>query len=77
MTEILVNLFYGYWLLGAVFGLYFIGWGAARLDDEAKTMSLGVRLLLLPGSIALWPVLLRKLIQHRSPAHTDSNPSQP
>ncbi|GAB2584040.1 hypothetical protein [Spirosoma areae] len=77
MSELLINLFYGYWFMGAVFGLYFIGWGAARLDDEAKTMIWPVRLLLLPGSIALWPLLLRKLMQHHSPAHTDSNSSLP
>ena len=70
MSELLVNLFYGYWLIGFVFGLYFIGAGAARLDNEAKTMTWVVRLFLLPGSVALWPLLLHKVIQ--TPASSKS-----
>jgi hypothetical protein len=77
MIETFIMLFYGYLFVGAVFGLYFIGWGASRLDEEAKTLSLVVRLLLLPGSIALWPLLLRKLLQHQPPSPTDSKPSLP
>ena len=73
MIATLINLFYGYWLLGTVFGLYFVSWGAARLDDEAKTMSWPVRLLLLPGSIALWPLLLGKLLKRR-PSPANANP---
>ncbi|WP_080055776.1 hypothetical protein [Spirosoma aerolatum] len=74
MIELLVMLFYGYVRAGVVFGVYFIGWGAARIDHEAKDMSLAVRLLLLPGSVALWPLLLQKLLRHRSSSPTDSNP---
>ena len=58
----LVYLIYGYVLLGSVFGLYFIGWGAARLDAEAGHMPVTLRLLLLPASVALWPLLLTALI---------------
>jgi hypothetical protein len=58
----LVYAFYGYVLLGLVFGLYFIGWGAARLDAEAGHLPVALRLLLLPASVALWPLLLAKLI---------------
>ena len=61
MTETLVTLFYGYCLLGAIFGLYFVSWGAARLDPDAHEMPVMLRLLLWPASVALWPLLLRKL----------------
>jgi hypothetical protein len=61
MTTI-VTLFYGYWLVGAVFGLYFVIWGAARLDHDAEAMTWQMRLILLPGSVALWPLLLGKLL---------------
>ncbi|NIJ52269.1 hypothetical protein FHS68_001425 [Dyadobacter arcticus] len=77
MIDTLIKMFYGYWLLGAVFGLYFVGWGAARLDEEAKTMTPAVRLLLLPGSITLWPLLVWKLVQPHSPSRTDSKPLLP
>ncbi|RIV24013.1 hypothetical protein DYU11_13700 [Fibrisoma montanum] len=60
-VELLVTLFYGYLVSGAVFGVYFAGWGAARLDPEAHQMPVMLRLLLWPASVALWPLLLWKL----------------
>lgn len=57
MIELLVSLFYGYLLLGAVFGVYFVIWGAARIDPDAHGMPISLRLLLWPGAVALWPVL--------------------
>jgi hypothetical protein len=68
----LVYLLYGYAFSGMVFGLYFIIRGAARLDTGARQMSVAMRLLLLPGSVALWPLLLIKLITRKScPPHSD------
>ncbi|WP_144051651.1 hypothetical protein [Fibrisoma limi] len=59
--ELLVYLFYSYLTVGALFGLYFVGWGAARLDTEAHQMPSMLRILLWPASVALWPLLMRKL----------------
>lgn len=42
---------------GFLFGLAFISVGAGRLDPGARGTSLPFRLILLPGSIALWPLL--------------------
>lgn len=69
MIETFVSIFYGYWLVGAVFGLYFVGWGAARLGHDAESLTLPMRLTLLPGSVVLWPVLLGKLIDARKLKH--------
>ncbi len=60
-TELLVNLFYAYLALGAVFGVYFVGWGALRIDPDAHGMSVALKILLWPTSVALWPVLLVKV----------------
>jgi hypothetical protein len=57
-----LSFFYSYLALGGLFGLYFVGWGAARLDPVAHQLSWSVRLLLWPASLALWPVLLLKLL---------------
>ncbi len=65
MLEFLLSLFYGYLLIGAMFGLYFVGWGAAQIDHDAEALSWPMRLILWPGSVALWPVLALKLVQHR------------
>ena len=39
-----------------------------RIDDDARGASLGFRLLLIPSIVLLWPVLLRRDLQHRRAA---------
>jgi hypothetical protein len=46
--------------LGVVFAVPFVlGW-VGRLDASARTGSWGFRLIILPGAVALWPVLAGK-----------------
>ncbi|MFM1855683.1 MAG: hypothetical protein RLZ83_992 [Pseudomonadota bacterium] len=53
--------------LGFLFALAFVTWGAPRLDPAARGMPASVRLLLIPGAAALWPLLLWKWAARRSP----------
>ncbi len=46
--------------LGLLFALAFIRWGAPRLDPAAREAGWGFRLLILPASAALWPLLARR-----------------
>jgi predicted branched-subunit amino acid permease len=66
--ELMIPLFLGYIGIGLVFGVFFAMKGAALLDPVAKSASLGFRLLVLPGSAALWPMLLSKLLRKRGAA---------
>lgn len=59
----LINLFYLYLLAGIAFAAYFLWRGAAQIDEAARGISWKTRVLLFPGSVALWPVLLRKLMK--------------
>ena len=81
LIELLVTLFYGYAAVGAVFGLYFVSWGAARIDSDARQLSVWVRMLLWPASVALWPVLWQKVRQQKVPVKvqnpTETNASNP
>ncbi len=52
-----------YVLAGVLFGLYFIFGGAVRLDPLLRNSKKRVRILLIPGCIAVWPLLLLKLIK--------------
>ncbi|MDQ7019007.1 MAG: hypothetical protein Q9M33_07555 [Robiginitomaculum sp.] len=52
-----------YLVLGALYGLYFISFGAAAMVPAARGAGLGFRLIILPGAIMLWPVLLARLIK--------------
>jgi len=67
MTEDLLNIFISviglYFFIGFLFGLYFIVKGVTRLDHDAKGTSFWFRLIILPGSIGLWPILLAKMIK--------------
>jgi hypothetical protein len=49
-----------YLALGVVVGSAFVFSGVNRVDPVAAHAPLRVRLLLIPGSAALWPLLLRK-----------------
>jgi hypothetical protein len=57
MAAALVWLAALYALLGALFAPLFAWRGAARLDPLAREGTLGFRLVILPGSAALWPLL--------------------
>lgn len=54
-----------YLLLGVVFALVFITIGAGKLDEKAKGTSWVFRVLIFPGAMALWPVLLLKWIKKK------------
>ena len=49
-----------YGVIGLLFALGFVTAGVGRVDAAARRAPIGFRLLILPGSLALWPVLLRK-----------------
>jgi hypothetical protein len=53
----LVTIFYAYAALGALFAITFLTVGIARIDHEAKGAGRGFRLIIVPGVIALWPLL--------------------
>ena len=50
----------GYVILGAIFAVAFVARGVDRIDSAARGTGLGFRALILPGVVALWPVLLRR-----------------
>jgi hypothetical protein len=52
-----------YLVLGLLYGLYFISFGAGVMVPAARGAGLGFRLMILPGAIMFWPVLLARLIK--------------
>ena len=63
-----------YALIGAVFGLAFIAFGVQRIDSGAKGSGIGFRLLIFPGSVAFWPLLLRRCIGGQREPAEEANP---
>ncbi len=65
MAEVIVSIFYSYFIFGFLFGLWFIFKGVQKLDDGMEGAKIGLRLLLLLGTIALWPLMARKYAKRK------------
>jgi hypothetical protein len=65
IVEWLVNLAGIYFLTGLLFGAAFVARGVQAIDPVARGSGTGFRLIILPGAIALWPLLLRRWIRAR------------
>lgn len=56
---------------GLLFAVPFAFLGAQKIDPHAARGSLGFRLLIIPGAMALWPWLLRRWLQGRQEPPTE------
>lgn len=54
-----------YFGVGVIFGVYFLIKGAIKIDPLLGHSKWSVRLLLFPGTIAMWPILVSKLLKLR------------
>ena len=59
--------------LGLLVGLAFVNRGVDRLDPGAHGATWGFRLIILPASVALWPLLLRRWLGGASAPPIESN----
>ncbi|GAA4415531.1 hypothetical protein GCM10023187_46100 [Nibrella viscosa] len=60
-----------YLLLGLLFYVAFVTRGVARVDDAVAGSPKAFYLLILPGTLAFWPVLLRRWLQANSSERHD------
>lgn len=56
-----------YLALGFVFALLFVSKGLQRVDAAAQGMPWLARLLIFPGVVALWPLMLKKWLRGEQP----------
>jgi len=73
MVHAFLNLIAAYAALGLVFGLIFVTRGAGRIDPNATEGTIGFRILILPGVIALWPMLLLRWVRGRPAPPSECN----
>jgi hypothetical protein len=62
---ILIDIIGYYFSTGLLFALPFALGGVQTMDPKAKGATLGFRILLVPGTVIFWPLLLSKLISSR------------
>ena len=60
IAEWLVMLFQLYAVIGILFAVVFVWRGVGRIDPVAAEGTLGFKLLILPGCVAFWPLLLKR-----------------
>ena len=71
VAEVIVLIALAYVLCGLAVGVPFVLRGVDRVDASAQGASLGFRLLILPGTVALWPLMATKWIMApRSGGHS-------
>jgi hypothetical protein len=83
LANTLVTLLGIYVLLGILFAVPFILRGVNRIDPLAGKSTVGFRLLVFPGSVALWPLLAKRWLwnapppqernPHRDRAHSEAS----
>ena len=72
-AQTLVAVAAAYVALGLLFAAAFVSTGVGRIDPSAEHTPIGFRLLIVPGTVALWPLLAIRWIQgQQSP--TESTP---
>ena len=62
MIQLGVSLLGVYAGIGVLFSLYFFFKGAFQIDAIIADSKWTVRLLLIPGAIGLWPLLVKRII---------------
>ncbi len=62
-VDILLLLMGTYLVLGFLFSFYFILKGASKMDEDVEGSPWHFKLIIWPGAVLLWVVLLRKLIR--------------
>ncbi len=63
-----------YLLIGVLVAIPFVIRGVGKIDPSAREGSIGFRLLIFPGSIALWPLVLRRWLGgHSAPEENNAH----
>ncbi|HEX5655031.1 MAG TPA: hypothetical protein VFX58_18270 [Chitinophagaceae bacterium] len=64
MVEIILIIVLLYLALGAVFFIPFLLKGIQKVDEGTRGSTIGFKIMIIPGVIVFWPVLLRKWLKH-------------
>ncbi len=62
-ANLLLRAMYLYIGVGTLVAPVIIVAGLTRVDSEARGSGLGFRLIIFPGTVALWPLLLKRYIR--------------
>jgi len=63
VISILLTLMVIYLLCGLLFAIPFVIKGVEKIDEAAHGGSIGFRIIIIPGTMVFWPILLKKWIK--------------
>jgi len=63
LAHVILTVAAAYVAAGLPFAVAFVTVGVGRIDHAARGASLAFRLIIFPGTIALWPLLLAKWVR--------------
>jgi hypothetical protein len=63
IVTIIISIIAVYLALGFVFAILFVVKGVNKIDEGAHGSNIGFRIIIIPGVIIFWVVLLRKWIK--------------
>jgi len=67
LVPVLIGLIALYALAGVVVALAFVTVGLAAVLPAGTPVTIGARILFLPGATALWPIVLSRWLRSRGP----------
>jgi hypothetical protein len=73
ITQLIIGIIGAYAAVGLLFAPLFVARGVARVDSSAEGASLGFRLVILPGVVALWPLLAARWARGANETPTENN----
>ena len=65
IAELILVLLTVYCTAGALFALLFVTIGMPRIDPLTRQAGIGFRVLILPGAMLFWPILLHRWLRAR------------
>ncbi len=74
VATLLVDALYLYGIAGLFFAIAFVTTSVKRVDSQAIGTGVGFRVLIFPGSAALWPLLLRRWVSGIGEPSEERNP---
>ena len=63
LVEVILIIVAVYFLLGILFVIPFLTKGLTKVDEGAHGGTIGFKIIIIPGVIVFWPVLLRRWIR--------------
>ena len=64
MVEVLLIIVLTYLVLGVLFVIPFLMKGLTKIDEGANDSTIGFKIVIIPGVIVFWPVLLSKWMKN-------------